>query len=92
MNIKYFLLVLGLIMMSCSSFNQSSFTSKWNPAENPLYTKWTKDVNPNCTWQEYPRPQMKRDRWLNLNGLWNYAITGKDESQPENYMGIQSRA
>ncbi len=27
---------------------------------------------------EYPRPQMVRPRWQNLNGLWDYALTDKD--------------
>ena len=28
---------------------------------------------------EYPRPQMVRPQWHNLNGQWNYAILDKDE-------------
>lgn len=28
---------------------------------------------------EYPRPQMVRPQWSNLNGQWNYAILDKDE-------------
>ncbi|MDD3141256.1 MAG: MFS transporter [Lachnospiraceae bacterium] len=26
-------------------------------------------------WQEYPRPQLKRDSYLNLNGTWEFAFT-----------------
>ncbi len=29
---------------------------------------------------EYPRPQMVRPQWSNLNGQWNYAILDKDEA------------
>ena len=29
-------------------------------------------------WNVYPRPQMKRDNWLNLNGEWQFAV-GKPE-------------
>ena len=25
-------------------------------------------------WTVYPRPQMKRDNWINLNGNWEYVI------------------
>ena len=33
------------------------------------------DVNPANVLPEYPRPQMQRDnKWINLNGLWDYAI------------------
>ena len=39
---------------------------------------WAEEVNPDNVLPEYPRPQMVRDQWMNLNGLWNYAITQKD--------------
>ena len=41
-----------------------------------LATRWAKDVTPENVWSEYPRPALVRDRWLNLNGLWDYAIVG----------------
>ena len=25
-------------------------------------------------WEVYPRPQMKRESWLNLNGVWDFAV------------------
>lgn len=28
---------------------------------------------------EYPRPSMRRDSYVNLNGLWDYAITSNEE-------------
>ena len=39
---------------------------------------WAKDVRPDNVWPEYPRPQMVRPAWQNLNGLWDYAITARD--------------
>ena len=45
----------------------------WKPAAGPLKTRWAKDVSPNKALPEYPRPQMVRKDWLNLNGLWDYA-------------------
>jgi len=61
--------------------------AKWSPAEGPLMTKWAKDVSPNKVHPEYPRPQMVRNRWQNLNGLWDYAITPKDAPAPAEYEG-----
>ncbi len=39
---------------------------------------WAEDVDPQNVLPEYPRPQMVRDQWMNLNGLWNYGITSSD--------------
>ncbi|TPG42637.1 glycoside hydrolase family 2 [Sphingomonas koreensis] len=47
-----------------------------------LTTSWGKAVTPDNAWRLYPRPQMKRDRWQNLNGLWDYAILPKATAQP----------
>jgi hypothetical protein len=46
----------------------------WKPAEAPLMTRWARDVSPEKVWPEYPRPQLVRPQWVNLNGLWDYAI------------------
>ena len=35
-------------------------------------------------WQAYPRPQMKRDSYWNLNGLWDFAVTDNDQL-PQSY-------
>ena len=40
-----------------------------------LITEFGKNVDVNCTLPEYPRPQMRRDSYVNLNGEWDYAIT-----------------
>ncbi|MHC4623311.1 MAG: glycoside hydrolase family 2 protein [Planctomycetota bacterium] len=50
-------------------------------------TKWAKDVSPQKAHPEYPRPQMVRKHWQNLNGLWDYAIRPRDESRPNTFDG-----
>ncbi|MBQ9891875.1 MAG: beta-galactosidase [Bacteroidales bacterium] len=47
----------------------------WSPAGDNIKTKWASEVNPSAPLPEYPRPQLVRGNWLNLNGLWDYAIT-----------------
>ncbi len=51
-----------------------------------LYTPWGETLTPESVLQEYPRPQMKRESYCNLNGLWEYAIT-KGDAEPEAYDG-----
>ncbi len=53
----------------------------WKPAPGPLMTRWAKDVRPDNTLPEYPRPQMVRRDWQNLNGLWQMAV-GKEGDAP----------
>ncbi len=43
-----------------------------------LKTPWTDVVDENNPLPEYPRPQMRRERWLNLNGMWEYKIEEKE--------------
>jgi hypothetical protein len=59
----------------------------WQPAKGKLMTRWAKEVSPERVHREYPRPQMVRKEWLNLNGLWEYAIRPKEEGTPEKFDG-----
>lgn len=45
-----------------------------------MLTPWGETLDPNKVLGEYPRPQLRRDSYLNLNGLWEYAITDTDEA------------
>jgi len=65
----------------------SGFAAEWQMAKGPLATRWAKDVSPDKAWPEYPRPQMVRKDWQNLNGLWDYAITAKEDAQPKDWEG-----
>jgi len=76
--------ILSFLVLSVSCTPKDEIN--WKPAENPILTKWTSDVDPLKPWMQYPRPDMIRNAWLNLNGLWNYAITRK-ETKPEKWDG-----
>jgi galactose mutarotase-like enzyme len=58
---------------------------KMQPLEIP--TRWAAEVSPTQALPEYPRPQLVRGQWQNLNGLWQYAITDKDASTPQTFAG-----
>ena len=63
------------------------FSADWKRADGPLSTPWTATVDPQKCLPEYPRPQMVRKGWTNLNGLWEYAIRAKDTESPKNFDG-----
>ncbi|WP_448698170.1 sugar-binding domain-containing protein [Mucilaginibacter sp. AW1-3] len=52
-----------------------------------MTTRWAKEVDPIKPLNEYPRPQMVRQGWINLNGRWEYAVTPKDLPQPQQWDG-----
>lgn len=52
-----------------------------------LMTEWGEKLDKNNVWNIYPRPQMERGEWKNLNGEWDYAILPKDAAQPKEYQG-----
>src|SRR5262245_52483638 len=60
---------------------------QWKPAPVTLMTEWGEKVTPDNAWREYPRPQFTRERWQNLNGLWDYAITSKTSPAPSKFDG-----
>lgn len=65
----------------------SLYAADWQPAAGPLMTRWAKDVSPTNVHPEYPRPQMVREKWTNLNGLWDYAVRPAAEKQPDKWDG-----
>ncbi|RZQ63918.1 AbfB domain-containing protein [Amycolatopsis suaedae] len=44
----------------------------WEPKVPPLTTPWTGQVSPDNALPEYPRPQLVRSEWQNLNGVWEF--------------------
>ena len=59
----------------------------WQPAGDKIKTQWAEEIDPENPLPEYPRPQMERSEWLNLNGLWNYAIVDRGSSVPAAFDG-----
>uniref|UniRef100_A0A7C4LKS5 Beta-galactosidase n=1 Tax=Schlesneria paludicola TaxID=360056 RepID=A0A7C4LKS5_9PLAN len=60
---------------------------EWQPKTAPVMTRWARDVTPEKVHPEYPRPQMVRPHWLNLNGLWDYALTPREGPLPQTWDG-----
>ena len=54
-----------------------------------MFTPWGENVTPENAWRGYPRPQMVRANWTNLNGEWDYAVTSVTNTpgRPEKWDG-----
>ena len=61
--------------------------SEWKKKNGRMQTPWFEEVDPLNTFPEYPRPQMVRKDWLNLNGLWDYKITDAQTNKISTYTG-----
>ena len=62
-------------LTACGGQNEACV---WTPAGDHIKTEWAETIDPSAVLQEYPRPQMVRADWKNLNGLWDYAIVSED--------------
>ena len=76
-----------LIPLTVFGFRPAAARAEWKPVAGSLMTAWADKVDPAHPLPEYPRPQLERGEWVNLNGLWDYAITEKDASAPEHFDG-----
>lgn len=75
------------VLLLLLGFSPGTEAYAWQPAQGPLMTRWAKEVSPSRVHPEYPRPQMVRKDWQNLNGLWDYALTAKDAPRPSQWDG-----
>lgn len=54
----------------------------WHVKSGPLITEWGENLDPHSIWMEYPRPQLQRSEWLNLNGFWDFELLPKEKEIP----------
>ena len=72
-----------LLMAAASALPAQAYS----PAGNRIKTRWASQVTPENAWREYPRPQMQRTDWMNLNGLWDYNVTPLKAETPVAWRG-----
>ena len=61
---------------------------QWQMVPGKIASPWAEKVNPAAPLPEYPRPQMVRSNWTNLNGLWQYSILPKEQQTiPASFQG-----
>ena len=71
------LLCLLLLILNYSPAQKTS----WQIIHGKIKSPWADSVNPDNVLPEYPRPQMQRNNWQNLNGLWQYSILPKSDDE-----------
>ncbi|MGB9800319.1 MAG: glycoside hydrolase family 2 protein [Thermanaerothrix sp.] len=59
----------------------------WQRQRAPLMTRWSEALCPDCVWPEYPHPQLVREDWLNLNGVWQFGIAPRAQAVPPAFKG-----
>jgi len=59
------------------------FAQQWQPKKAILMSRFAKDVKAESVLPEYPRPQLVREKWMNLNGVWQFQpASSKIEALP----------
>lgn len=62
---------------------QTPLFAAWSPKGDKIKTVWAEKVTPDNAWRSYPRPQLQRSQWMNLNGLWNFAVTDQTTTKKQ---------
>ncbi|WNG30153.1 beta-galactosidase [Cystobacter fuscus] len=73
---------LRMLPLLCGLFPLHGAQAAWAPKAPPLATQWTAQVSPTNALPEYPRPQMVRSDWLNLNGEWQFGNATAGQTPP----------
>jgi Glycosyl hydrolases family 2, sugar binding domain/PA14 domain/Chitobiase/beta-hexosaminidase C-terminal domain/Glycosyl hydrolases family 2/Glycosyl hydrolases family 2, TIM barrel domain len=81
------IIISAVALVSMLGACKSEPVAVWKPVEGRIMTRWAAKVTPEAVLPEYPRPQLVREKWLNLNGPWDYAITAKDAGRPDAWDG-----
>src|SRR5690606_4847657 len=76
MNIK------SIICCVVLSMAKMLYAQDWQMQSISMQTRWTEKISFEHTHPEYPRPQLMRNNWTNLNGLWEYAVTDSITNSP----------
>ncbi|HUQ67473.1 MAG TPA: glycoside hydrolase family 2 TIM barrel-domain containing protein [Flavitalea sp.] len=77
----------SVVLFALIFITQFSFSQQWHKVPGKISSPWSEKVDPDHPLPEYPRPQMERGSWVNLNGLWNYSVTVKDAQNASSWNG-----
>lgn len=72
----WFSSLIGIVFFLVAAAQES-----WKPAGTKIKTDWSEKIVVTNPHAEYPRPQMVRNNWTNLNGFWNYALQDRQKDE-----------
>ncbi|MBC8600669.1 beta-galactosidase [Parabacteroides acidifaciens] len=75
------------LLICCALALALGAQAQWKPVGDKIKTQWAEQVNPANVLPEYPRPQLERGDWQNLNGEWEYAIKPVGNAEPAAFDG-----
>jgi hypothetical protein len=87
------LLLATVVFMACNTALMTGYIlpylvlgwQPWRMQVAPLMTEWATEIDPNKVLPEYPRPQLARADWLNLNGIWEYRPGSPGDAVPAGF-------
>lgn len=82
MNKHKFILVKSYCLLILIVVGTIADAQEWQLKKAPLMTKWAAYVDAKAPLPEYPRPQMARKDWMNLNGLWEFKRGSEGDGVP----------
>ncbi|TKG93472.1 beta-galactosidase [Puteibacter caeruleilacunae] len=78
---------LGLLLLFGAVAGTAVAQGDWSLKTDKIVSKWAKEVKAEAVLPEYPRPQLQRSDWMNLNGLWEYAVVKNGVDMPAEFEG-----
>ena len=77
-------LLMGIFPAAVGSVSAAS--GNWEKKQSVITTPWYDEITADTIpLDEYPNPQLQREDWLNLNGLWNFAGSASETAEPDSY-------
>ena len=77
--------LLAMTLLAFCGYTHCS--AQYSPAGDKIKTQWAEEIDPNNVHPEYPRRILERADWLNVNGLWNYAVCPLGQPEPREFDG-----
>ena len=75
-----------MLLVAAVIFSAAEAAERWKPIPAPIRTQWYETINSDsCPLPEYPRPQLERNNWTNLNGIWEFALAKRDDPMPTRF-------